>query len=56
MMWYARSPAVTGSDSVHAVTFVRVAPGLIMVGGVVARLASGVRAIVATLRGGAKEG
>jgi nitric oxide reductase subunit B len=44
-LWYARSPAVTGSAFMHAVTWARVVPDLVFDAGAVALLAFVVRAI-----------
>lgn len=44
-LWYARSPAVTGSAFIHAVTWARVLPDLVFDAGAVALLAFVVRAI-----------
>lgn len=53
--WYARSPAVTGSDLMHAFTWLRLVPDLIFDAGVVALVAFVVRALVLNARGaGAK--
>jgi nitric oxide reductase subunit B len=44
-LWYARSPAVTGSAFIHAVTWARVVPDLVFDAGAVALLVFVVRAI-----------
>jgi nitric oxide reductase subunit B len=44
-LWYARSPEVTGSAFIHAVTWARVVPDLVFDAGAVALLAFVVRAI-----------
>jgi nitric oxide reductase subunit B len=49
-LWYARSPAVTGSPFIHAVTWVRVLPDVVFLGGAVALLAFVLRAIVVDVR------
>jgi nitric oxide reductase subunit B len=56
-LWYARSPEVTGSAFIHAVTWARVVPDLVFDVGAVALLVFVVRAIardVALRRGEAK--
>jgi nitric oxide reductase subunit B len=45
-LWYARSPAVTGSPFIHTVTWMRIVPDLIFDVGAVALVAFLVRAIV----------
>ncbi|ACG73680.1 Nitric-oxide reductase [Anaeromyxobacter sp. K] len=45
-LWYARSPEVTGSAFIHAVTWARVLPDLVFVGGALALLGFVLRAIV----------
>ncbi len=45
-LWWARSPAVTGSAFIHAATWARVVPDLVFDGGALALLAFIVRAIV----------
>jgi len=49
-LWYARSPEVTGSAFVHAVTWLRVAPDLVFLVGAGALLAFVARAIAVDLR------
>jgi nitric oxide reductase subunit B len=44
-LWYARSPEVTGSAFIHAVTWARVVPDLVFDAGALALLAFVVRAI-----------
>ncbi len=44
--WYARSPAVTGSDFMHTVTWLRLVPDLVFDVGVLALVAFVVRAVV----------
>ncbi len=48
-LWYARSPAVTGSAFIHAVTWARVVPDVVFIGGAAALLAFVVRAIAKDL-------
>jgi nitric oxide reductase subunit B len=57
-LWYARSPAVTGSAFIHASTWARIVPDLVFDAGAVALLAFVVRAIakdVALRRGAAAD-
>ena len=49
-IWYARSPAVTGSDFMHTVTWMRIVPDLIFDAGALALLAFVVRAIVVDIK------
>jgi nitric oxide reductase subunit B len=49
-LWYARSPAVTGSPFIHAVTWARVVPDLIFDVGALALLGFVVRAIALDVR------
>jgi nitric oxide reductase subunit B len=49
-LWYARSPEVTGSAFIHAVTWARVLPDVVFLGGGVALFAFVVRAIAIDLR------
>ena len=49
-MWYARSPEVTGSAFIHAVTWARVVPDLIFDVGALSLLAFVVRAIAIDVR------
>jgi nitric oxide reductase subunit B len=44
-LWYARSPAVTGSAFIHTVTWMRLVPDLVFDAGAVLLLAFVVRAI-----------
>jgi nitric oxide reductase subunit B len=45
-LWWARSPAVTGSDFIHQVTWLRLGPDLVFFFGAISLLAFVVRAIV----------
>jgi nitric oxide reductase subunit B len=45
-LWWARSPAVTGSDFIHQVTWLRLGPDLVFFFGAGSLLAFVVRAIV----------
>ena len=49
-LWYARSPEVTGSAFIHAVTWARVLPDLVFVGGALALLGFVLRAIVVDVK------
>ncbi|HEX9290525.1 MAG TPA: nitric-oxide reductase large subunit [Anaeromyxobacteraceae bacterium] len=49
-IWYARSPAVTGSAFIHTVTWLRVVPDLVFDAGAVALVAFLVRAIAVDLK------
>jgi nitric oxide reductase subunit B len=49
-LWYARSPEVTGSAFIHAVTWARVVPDLVFDVGALALLTFVVRAIVVDVR------
>ncbi|WP_242393016.1 nitric-oxide reductase large subunit [Anaeromyxobacter oryzisoli] len=49
-LWYARSPAVTGSAFIHAVTWARVLPDVVFVVGALSLLAFVVRAIALDAR------
>jgi nitric oxide reductase subunit B len=49
-MWYARSPAVTGSDFIHTVTWLRVVPDVVFDAGALALVAFLVRAIAVDLK------
>jgi nitric oxide reductase subunit B len=49
-LWYARSPEVTGSAFIHAVTWARVLPDVVFLGGGVALFAFVVRAIAIDLK------
>jgi nitric oxide reductase subunit B len=49
-IWYARSPAVTGSDFIHTATWLRVVPDLVFDAGAVVLVAFLVRAIVVDLK------
>jgi len=49
-LWYARSPEVTGSAFIHAVTWLRVVPDVVFLGGAGALLAFVVKAIVVDRR------
>jgi nitric oxide reductase subunit B len=49
-LWYARSPEVTGSAFIHAVTWARVVPDLVFVAGALSLLTFVVRAVVVDLR------
>jgi nitric oxide reductase subunit B len=48
-LWWARSPAVTGSEFIHQVTWLRLGPDLVFFFGAVSLLAFVVRAIVKDL-------
>ena len=48
--WWARSPAVTGSDFIHTVTWLRLVPDLVFDVGVAALVVFVVRAIVMDIR------
>jgi nitric oxide reductase subunit B len=48
-LWYARSPAVTGSDFIHTVTWLRVIPDVVFFGGALSLVAFLVRAIAVDL-------
>jgi nitric oxide reductase subunit B len=49
-LWYARSPEVTGSAFIHAVTWARLVPDLVFVGGALALLVFVLRAIALDVR------
>jgi nitric oxide reductase subunit B len=49
-IWYARSPAVTGSDFIHTVTWLRVIPDLVFDLGAAALIGFLVRAIAVDLK------
>ncbi len=49
-LWYARSPAVTGSAFIHAATWARLVPDLVFDAGALALLAFVVRAIAVDAR------
>jgi nitric oxide reductase subunit B len=49
-LWYARSPAVTGSDFIHTVTWLRVVPDVVFDAGALALVAFLVRAIAVDLK------
>ena len=49
-LWYARSPEVTGSAFIHAVTWLRVVPDVVFDVGALALLAFVVRAVVVDVR------